>query len=147
MKRVASLAGVLCVAAAFGVSDHSVSEFPRLAGETDDAPRFQRAVDACRGGGVLTVPSGDYTLANTVLVTNLCSVEMSPGARIKAVAEMDWMVKINQRWQYDPKTAPKDVEPNIYNLTFRGGTLDADGKASCLAIDNYRHFTWRTRRS
>lgn len=141
MKRVASLAGVLCVAAAFGVSDHSVSEFPRLAGETDDAPRFQRAVDACYGGGLLTVPGGNYAFARTLYVTNLCSIEMSPGARIKAVAEMDWMVKINQRWQYDPKTAPKDVEPNIYNLTFRGGTLDADGKASCLAIDNYRHFT------
>ena len=126
---------------ASAVSDHSIAEFPRLAGETDDAPRFQRAIDACYGGGLLTVPGGNYTISRTVFVTNLCSVEMSPGARIKAVAEMDWMFKINQMWQYNPKTAPKDVEPNIYNLTFRGGTLDADGKASCLAIDNYRHFT------
>ena len=106
---------------AFAISDHSLTEFPRLAGETDDAPRFQRAVDACYGGGLLTVPSGNYTLAQTVFVTNLCSIEMSPGARIKAVAEMDWMFKINQMWQYNPKTAPKDVEPQIYNLTFRGG--------------------------
>ena len=128
-------------AAEFAVSDHSIAQFPRLAGETDDAPRFQRAVDACRGGGLLTVPGGNYTLSHTVFVTNLCSVEMSPGARIKAVAEMDWMFKIDQRWQYYPKSAPKDVQPEIYNLSFRGGTLDADGKASCLAVDNYRHFT------
>ena len=52
---------------AFAVSDHSVAEFPRLEGETDDAPRFQRAVDACYGGGVLSVPSGDYELARTAL--------------------------------------------------------------------------------
>ena len=129
------------VSAAFGISDHSILEFPRLAGETDDAPRFQRAVDACYGGGLLSVPSGEYTLARTVFVTNLCSIEMSPVARIKAVAKMDWMFKINQMWQFSPKTAPKDVNPQIYNLTFRGGTLDADGKASCLAVDNYRHFT------
>ena len=128
-------------AAEFAVSDHSIAQFPRLAGETDDAPRFQRAVDACRGGGLLTVSGGNYTLSHTVFVTNLCSVEMSPGARIKAVAEMDWMFKIDQRWQYYPKSAPKDVQPEIYNLSFRGGTLDADGKASCLAVDNYRHFT------
>ena len=127
--------------AALAVTDHSITEFPRLAGETDDAPRFQRAVDACRGGGLLSVPGGNYTLAKTVFVTNLCSIGMSPGARIKAVAEMDWMFKVNQAWQYYPKTAPKDVQPEIYNLSFRGGTLDADGKASCLAIDNYRHFT------
>ena len=141
MKVIPAIAAALAAMSAFGVSDHSIAEFPRLSGESDDAPRFQRAVDACYGGGLLTVPGGNYTLSRTVFVTNLCSVEMSPGARIKAVAEMDWMFKVNQMWQYNPKTAPKDVEPNIYNLTFRGGTLDADGKASCLAIDNYRHFT------
>ena len=141
-KNALSLvAATLCAVSAYAVSDHSITEFPRLTGETDDTPRFQRAVDACYGGGLLSVPGGNYALARTVFVTNLCSIEMSPGARIKAVAEMDWMFKINQMWQYSPKTAPKDVEGEIYNLTFRGGTLDADGKASCLAIDNYRHFT------
>ena len=141
MKRFFPLVAALCAFAASAVSDHSIVEFPRIGGETDDAPRFQRAVDACRGGGLLTVPGGCYTLAQTVFVTNLCSIEMSPGAHVKAVADMDWMVKINQMWQYNPKTAPKDVDAQIYNLSFRGGTLDADGRASCLSIDNYRHFT------
>ncbi len=80
-----ALCGVLAATAA---TDHCITAFPRLAGENDDAPRFQRAVDACCCGGVLTVPSGDYTLAQTVFVTNLCSVEMSAGAYVKAVAEM-----------------------------------------------------------
>ena len=140
-QRMSFVAALFTATVAFGVSDHSVTEFPRLAGETDDAPRFQRAVDACCGGGVLTVPGGRYTFARTLYVTNLCSIEMSAGARIKAVAEMEWMIKINQMWQYRPKTAPKDVDTGLFNLAFRGGTLDADGKASCLAIDNFRHFT------
>ena len=71
MKMVSFVAVLFAAMAGFGVSDHSIAEFPRLAGETDDAPRFQRAVDACCGGGVLTVPSGDYTVAQTVFVTNL----------------------------------------------------------------------------
>ena len=141
MKAMSFAAAALCAMPTLGVSDRSVTEFPRLAGETDDAPRFQRAVDSCCGGGVLTVPSGDYTLARTVFVTNLCSIEMSAGAYVKAVAEMDWMIKIDQMWQFSPKTAPKGVNAERYNLRYIGGTLDADGKASCLAIDNYRHFT------
>ena len=88
MKKLSFVAAMLATTVAFGVSDHSIVDFQRLEGETDDAPRFQRAVDACCGGGVLTVPSGDYTLAQTVFVTNLCSVEMSAGAYVKAVAEM-----------------------------------------------------------
>ena len=144
MRAVRCLAFAGCAlmaVAACAVADHSIAEFPRLAGEMDDAPRFQRAVDACCGGGVLTVPGGDYTLARTVFVTNLCSIEMSAGAYVKAVAEMDWMFRINQMWQFSPKTAPKGVNAERYNLRYIGGTLDADGKASCLAIDNYRHFT------
>ena len=141
MKRLILATAAFASIASLAVSDHSIAEFPRLAGETDDAPRFQRAVDACCGGGVLTVPSGDYTLARTVSVTNLCSIEMSAGAYVKAVAEMDWMIKIDQMWQFSPKTAPKGVNAERYNLRYIGGTLDADGKASCLAIDNYRHFT------
>lgn len=141
LGKVAVMALLAAASAALAAGDHVIGEFPRLDGETDDAPRFQRAVDACRGGGLLSVPGGDYTFARTLFVTNLCSVELSPGARIKAVAEMDWMVRIDQMWQKYPHTAPKDVNPHIYNLSWRGGTLDANGKASCLAVDDYHHFT------
>ena len=66
---------------------------------------------------------------------------MCPSARIEAIAEMDWMIRINAMWQYRPKTAPKGVNPSMFNLTYRGGTLDAHGLASCLSVDNYRHYT------
>ena len=45
-KALSLAAATLCAVSAYAVSDHSITEFPRLAGETDDAPRFQRAVDA-----------------------------------------------------------------------------------------------------
>ena len=52
---VSALLPLAAVLSASGVQDNSLKQFPRLPGETDDAPRFQRAVDACRGGGVLCV--------------------------------------------------------------------------------------------
>ena len=93
-----TLTGAFSAAAAM---DHSVEEFPRLAGETDDAPRFQRAVDACYGGGLLTVPGGNYQFASTLYITNLCSVKLAPAAVIRAVKPMKWMVEIDCTWEYN----------------------------------------------
>ena len=121
-------------------TDHALTEFPRLAGETDDSPRFQRAVDACYGGGLLTVPSGDYEFASTLYVTNLCSVQLSPAAVIRAVKPMKWMVEIDCTWEYQRKKAPKDVYSRNFNLSWSGGILDGCGLASCLALDNFAHF-------
>ena len=130
--------GAWCLPAA---TDHSLSEFPRRSGEADDTPRFQRAVDACRGGGRLTVPAGDYAFASTLYVTNLCIVQMSPTAIVRAVKPMKWMVMIDCSWEYNSKTAPKDVYTRNFNLGWSGGILDGCGLASCLALDNYAHFT------
>ena len=118
---------VACALTASAIQDRSLAEFPRFAGETDDAPRFQRAVDACTCA-VLTVPGGDYMFAKTVVVTNLCSIEMSPSAVVTATAKMEWMIRIDAMWQFSPKTAPKGVNAERYNLAYRGGTLDANGK-------------------
>lgn len=127
-----------CLSAA---TDHSLSEFPRRSGETDDTPRFQRAVDACYGGGRLSVPAGDYAFASTLYVTNLCIVQMSPTAIVRAVKPMKWMVEIDCSWEYNRKSAPKDVYSRNFNLGWSGGILDGCGLASCLALDNYAHFT------
>ena len=94
-----------CSLTLFAARDNNLADFPRYKGETDDAPRFQRAIDAS-ASGVLTVPGDDYTFAHTVYVSNLCSIVMSPSARIKAVAKMDWMIKIDAMWQYNRRTTP-----------------------------------------
>ena len=132
-----TLTGAFSAAAAM---DHSVEEFPRLAGETDDAPRFQRAVDACYGGGLLTVPGGNYQFASTLYITNLCSVKLAPAAVISAVKPMKWMVEIDCTWEYNKKKSPPDVYARNFNLSWSGGILDGCGMASCLALDNFAHF-------
>ena len=144
---ISRLRGLLAVFSAcagaclsFAATDHSIAEFPRLPGEADDTPRFQRAVDACRGGGLLSVPSGDYEFASTLYVTNLCSVRMSPAAVVRAVKPMKWMVEIDCTWEYNTKKAPPDVYARNFNLSWSGGILDGCGIASCLALDNYAHF-------
>lgn len=132
---------VVLLALSAEAGDRSLADFARRPGETDDAPRFQRAVDACAGGAVLYVPAGKYVFAQTLFVTNLCSVELSAGAHVKAVAEMDWLVRIDHRWQRFVKTAPDVEQAENYGLFFRGGTFDANGLASCIAVDHFRHFT------
>ena len=142
--KVVILAVAVVALGAGGLSaatDHSLAEFSRRTGETDDSPRFQRAVDACRGGGELSVPAGEYAFARTVFVTNLCNVKMSPAATIRAVKPMKWMVEIDCSWEYSRKSAPGDVYSRNFNLGWSGGILDGCGLASCLALDNYAHFT------
>ena len=81
------IAAALCGAsAAFaalpsGYCDANLADFPRLAGETDDSPRFVRAISAVPNG-VLCVPKGEYDIGSMILITNRCSLSMHPAARI-----------------------------------------------------------------
>ena len=122
-----------CASSAFGAApdaaDTSLTDFPRLAGETDDAPRLQRAIDATKGG-VLYLPRGDYDIASTLIISNRCSLLMHKSATLRAVAEMDYVVRVRHRgvWDY------------LDFLCFiRGGAIDGNGLASCLSLESY----WR----
>lgn len=129
-------------AAAFAPIDAVLSDFPRLPGETDDSPRFARAV-AAAPDGVLAVPKGDYDIASTIMVTNRCSLSMHPAARLVARAKMDYVV----RWDgNDDYVALSVFRPDgrLFdnpNLFIRGGDIDGNGLASCLFISNAHHFT------
>ena len=72
-------------------ADAVLSDFPRLADETDDAPRFRRAISAA-ANGVLAVGKGEYAIATPIVITNRCSLEMHPAAHLCAVAEMDFIL-------------------------------------------------------
>ena len=74
-----------------GIEDANLGDFPRLAGETDDAPRFQRAI-AAAADGVLAVPKGEYEIATMLHITNRCSLLMHPNAHLKAVAKMNYVL-------------------------------------------------------
>lgn len=128
-KTIGFLGVAICsLAAAAQTCDRTLADFPRLPGETDDAPRLQRAVNALPEGS-LYVPKGDYRLASTWMITNRCSVELNRGARLTAVGEMPFLVKIDARpvWR-------------TWNQFFNGGILDGDGKASCLALDGFSPY-------
>ncbi|MBO7170390.1 MAG: hypothetical protein J6W28_04345 [Clostridia bacterium] len=64
--------------------DTILSDFARLNGETDDAPRIQRAIDATENG-ILCIPKGDYAIASPLLIKNRCSLDMHPAARLLAL--------------------------------------------------------------
>jgi len=120
----------------------NLSDFPRLVGETDDAPRFMRAV-AAAPNGVLHVPKGEYDIASTIRIVNRCSLSMHPAAHLVARAKMDYVVF----WDGDADYHALSIynpDGSVYdnaNLFIRGGDIDGNGLASCLAITNSHHFT------
>lgn len=111
--------------------DHSLLEFPRGAGEADDTARIQRAFDGT-GGGVLYLPRGDYSVSSTLVISNRCSLKMHKSAKIKAVAPMNFVLRV--------KNSCGNIWDNLDFLNFiEGGVIDGNGMASCLAMDEY----WR----
>ena len=140
---------VACVVAAVGIAfgaagewDVNLADFPRLAGETDDAPRFMRAISAAPDG-VLRVPKGEYDIAAMISITNRCSLSMHPAAHLVARAEMKYVIFWDGAADYHALSVYKpdgSVYDNL-NVFIRGGDIDGNGLASCLAITNAHHFT------
>lgn len=110
--------------------DKSLDEFPPLPGETD-AARIMRAVESLPEGS-LYIPKGVYCISETLTITNRCSIELNRGAVLKAVTNLDYVVKIDARpfWK-------------TWNQFFNGGIIEADGLASCMALDGFSPFYMR----
>ena len=127
---------------AAGEWDANLADFPRLAGETDDAPRFMRAV-AAAPNGVLRVPKGEYDIATRISITNRCSLSMHPAAHLVARAKMDYVVFWDGAADYHALSVfnPDGSVYDNLNLFIKGGDIDGNGLASCLAIANAHHFT------
>ena len=89
------------------LADAVISDFPRLAGETDDAI-------ASAANGVLAVPRGDYAIATPLVVTNRCSIEMHPAARLVAAAKMDFVLTWDGCGDYHSLTV-FDGEGKVYD--------------------------------
>ena len=141
MLCVAAIVGMMSVAEA-GEWDANLVDFPRLAGETDDAPRFMRAV-AAAPNGVLRVPKGEYDIASMILVTNRCSLSMHPAAHLVARAKMKYVLFWDGAADYHALSV-YNPDGSVYdnaNLFIKGGDIDGNGLASCLALANSHHFT------
>jgi hypothetical protein len=145
MKQSIFLLGIALVLATWSptaqAADHSLAEFPRLSGETDDAPRIQRAVDATPSG-VLDIGPGLYKIARTVSVTNLCSLRMERAAYLVAVAQMDFVLRVNNAPLYESLDW-YSARRNDYGMFVCGGMIDGNGLASCMMLDGFHHYTLR----
>lgn len=122
--------------------DTHLSDFPRLKGEESDSPRIQRAIDATTNG-ILCIPKGDYEITSPLLIKNRCSLDMHPAARLIAKAEMDFVMEYNSDKNYHALSLFND-DGSVYDnlgLFIRGGDIDGNGLASCLALTNAHHFT------
>ena len=95
-----------------------------------------RAVaDAPRGS--LSIPEGKYEIASPIVIENQCSLRLDPFAVLRAVKEMDFVVKwIGKRFRVDEERPSR-------NYFITGGEIDACGMASCLLLQNFVHFTLR----
>lgn len=134
--EVASVKLVRLPPGAFGDGkDHSLDEFPRLAGEVDDTARFQRAVNATPAG-VLMVPRGEYRISSPIRALNRCSFDLNKNAILRAVKPMACVLLIDGR-------RGSGVRPHDYNVFLRGGVVDGDGLASCVNVKGFAHYTLR----
>ena len=148
MTKTLILAGTLAAALLAGATeetwDVSAADFPRMAGETDDTARLQRAVNATGAEKVLYLPRGVYEISKTIMVTNCTSLLLHKSATVRAVAKMDHLLHVNMRagsmWRWG---GLKPGETYDQGLFLKGGHLDGNGLASCLYLQMYFHFTLR----
>jgi hypothetical protein len=133
---------MMLAASVCGFHDANLADFPRLAGETDDSPRFVRAISAAPNG-VLCVPKGEYDIGSMILITNRCSLSMHPAAHLVARAKMKYVLFWDGAADYHALSV-YNPDGSVYdnaNLFIKGGDIDGNGLASCLAIANSHHFT------
>ena len=132
-----------------GPYDANLADYPRKVGENSDDARINRAVKDCERG-VLYIPKGVYEIAGTIEITNACSLLMHKSAVLKAVRDMDYVLKYDAASSYpdvvecDGHLTPSDdYDAEDWNLFVIGGYLDGAGKASCMCLNSFKHFTMR----
>jgi len=131
------------------IFDITLADYPRLEGETGDEARIMRAITDCEGG-VLYIPKGVYKVAKMLEITNCCSLLLHKSAVLRAVKEMDYVVKYDAAASYpdlqecDGHLVPSDDhDAEDWNLFIIGGYIDGAGLASCLCLNSFKHFTMR----
>ncbi|MGN0852655.1 MAG: hypothetical protein ACI4Q3_04680 [Kiritimatiellia bacterium] len=143
MPKIGDWLGILVLAPlplVASLADARLADFPRLAGERDDAPRFRRAIDAA-ANGILEVPKGEYAIATPLAITNRCSLDMHPAARLVATAPMDFLLAWDGDCQAPTVSGPGGKTCGDLGFFIRGGDVDGNGLAGCLRIGNAHRFT------
>lgn len=132
-----------------GVYDVSLKDYPRMEGETGDSARIMRAVQDCERG-VLFIPAGVYEIDRMLEIKNCCSLLLHKSAVMKAVQEIPFVLHYDAAASYpdleecDGHLIPSDDhDAEDWNLFITGGLFDGAGKASCVCLNSFKHFTMR----
>lgn len=64
-------------------------------GVEDDTQAIQNAINSVNVG-IVYFPSGTYAISSPIEIPNRVSLELSPNATIKAIAPMDYMIKVTR---------------------------------------------------
>lgn len=132
---ILSVVGLL---ATVGPWDADVSDYPRHPGEKGDSARIMRAVHAAGKGGVVWFARGDYDIDETLVVSNQVSFLLHKSACLKAVKELQFVLRYFGREMED---GGHDGAVADHNLFIKGGVIDGNGLASCAVVMGLRHFT------
>lgn len=111
----------------------NVNDYQRLNGETDDAGRIQRAVDA-NTKGVVIFPEGTYTISKPIRITNHCSLKLAKNAKLLCIAEMEFMID----WD-----GGREMFFHDYGMFITGGTIDGGALSGGIKLSNIHHLTMR----
>ena len=140
-----AFAAALAAGCAFGGGawDANVADFPRLAGEKGDSARIMRAVEKAGTDGVVWFPRGEYDIDEMLYVTNRCSLLLHSAAHLVARAKMNYVLFWDGSADYHALSVyrPDGTVYDNANLFIKGGDIDGNGLASCLALANAHHFT------
>lgn len=111
----------------------NVNSYNRVAGETDDAGRIQRAVDD-NPNGVVVFPEGVYEIGKTINIKNRCSLKLAKNAKLLCVAEMEYILD----WD-----GGKEMFFHDYGMFITGGTIDGAALSGGIKLQNIHHLTMR----
>lgn len=136
----ATLSAAGAARASAGPWDVDVSDFPRLACETGDSARIQRAVAAAGKGGVVWFPRGTYEIDEMLVVSNTASLWLHKSAELKAVRKMPYVLRYFGRQQENGGAYGKELVRD-HGLYIRGGDFNGNGLASCIQVAGLWHFT------
>lgn len=115
--------------------------FPRE-NYASDSEWIQAAIDENPGKEVF-IPAGVYKIDKTLNVYNGASVRMDKGAILLAACEMDYVLNYDSPGYTYPVSDEIGRDVLDFNRYVIGGTIDGAGLASCMSLEDYRHFTLR----
>ncbi len=110
-------------------------------GATKDTAAFQAALDSCatRGGGIVTVPAGDYLIGSVVVGANT-TLQLQSGAKLTGSPDIADYPLLNVRWEGEFRPGHRALisSDNANHVTITGTGLISGPPASLSELRDPR---------